>query len=677
MTKIQPIKKLLVANRGEIARRVFRTARAMDIATVSVFSDADERAPHVAEADESVRLTGHSPAETYLNVQAILAAARLTHANAIHPGYGFLSENAGFARACAEVDITFVGPTPEAIDAMGSKIAAKDLMSKVGVPVLPGVTVRTGDDLQAAAAVTGWPVLVKAAFGGGGRGMRVVRTPEELTESVASAQREAEAAFGDNTVFLERFVEDPRHIEVQVFGDTHGTVVHLFERECSIQRRYQKIIEEAPSPAVDDALRAELCGAAVTAAQALNYVGAGTVEFVVDQHGAFFFLEVNTRLQVEHPVTEMVTGLDLVELQLRIANGEPLPAAAVNARLNGHSVEARLYAEDVTAGFIPASGRIERLSVPTLPGIRVDSGYETGSTVSTHYDAMLAKVISWAPTREKATTILAEAIKTSHIHGPPTNRELLVRVLRHPEFVAGRIDTGFLTRYDCAQPLASDSDRQVYAAAAALARQAVRRSATATLSGLPSGWRNVPTVMQRAEYESGVAHSGDHLSVGYRFNRHGIEVEVGGQPLDVKLWSATPEVVDFTVGGVRRTVHIHRVGNTVNSGIVYIDDAAGSSTLREIERFPLPDRAVAAGAMLAPMPGSVVSINGKLGDRVEVGAVLVVIEAMKMEHRIASPIAGTIGAFMVIVGAQVDTGTVLAVVEDHEHDHERKVVDGH
>ena len=457
---------LLVANRGEIARRVFRTAKAMGISTVAVFSDADEHAPHVREADLAVRLPGNTPAETYLDVERILDAARRTGADAIHPGYGFLSENAAFARACAAAGITFVGPTPEAIEAMGSKIAAKELMARAGVPCLPGGVVRDGYSVPPG----GFPVLVKASFGGGGRGMRVVRDESELQEALAAAEREAAAAFGDGTVFVERYVEDPRHIEVQIFGDTHGNVVHLYERECSIQRRYQKVIEEAPSPAVDDEQREKLGAAAVAAGKALGYVGAGTVEFVVDQAGDFFFLEVNTRLQVEHPVTEQITGLDLVELQLRVARGEALPPVPP---ITGHAVEARLYAEDVGAGFIPVSGRIDRFEVPAGEGIRVDAGYESGSTVSTFYDAMLAKVIATGDTRDQAVQRLADALDRAQVHGVTTNRSMLVRVLRHPEFLAGATDTGFLSRHSMTEEVVEPDVARRHAVAATLATGSV------------------------------------------------------------------------------------------------------------------------------------------------------------------------------------------------------------
>ncbi|MBL7521022.1 ATP-grasp domain-containing protein, partial [Frankia sp. CNm7] len=447
------ITKLLVANRGEIAARVLRTARELDIGCVAVFSDADADAPFVAAADEAVRLPGASPAETYLRGDLVIAAALRTGADAIHPGYGFLSENAGFARACADAGLVFVGPPPAVIEAMGSKTRAKELMAAAGVPVLPGLVVDeelAADEtaLARAAASLEFPLLVKAVHGGGGRGMRIVRAPAELPAAVAGARREAASAFGDGAVFLERYVERPRHIEVQIFADAHGHVTHLFERECSIQRRYQKIIEEAPSVAVDDELRGRLGSAAVAAATAIGYVGAGTVEFVLDRSGRFFFLEVNTRLQVEHPVTEEITGLDLVRTQLLVAEGAPLPPELLTARITGHAIEARLYAEDVAAGFGPSTGTVHRFEVPALPGIRVDSGVADGSVVGVHYDPMLAKVIAHGASREQAVRRLAKALDGTRVHGVTTNRSLLVAILREPEFRAGDIDTGYLDRHD-------------------------------------------------------------------------------------------------------------------------------------------------------------------------------------------------------------------------------------
>src|SRR3954453_1027506 len=532
------ITSVLVANRGEIARRVFATCRRRGLATVAVFSDADAGSPHVREADSAVRLPGVSAAGTYLRGDLVVDAARATGADAVHPGYGFISENAGFARACADAGLVFVGPAPGANEAMGSKTAAKERMAAAGVPVLPGVVVGSDTDPDEAAECIGYPLLVKAAYGGGGRGMRIVRAPGELTEAVAGARREAASAFGDGTVFLERFVERPRHVEVQVVGDTHGTVVHLFERECSIQRRYQKIVEEAPSPVVTPELRAELGAAAVAAAKAIDYVGAGTVEFVLDRSGRFFFLEVNTRLQVEHPVTELVTGLDLVRVQLQVADGEPLPDEVTGASISGHAVEVRLYAEDVPAGFLPVTGTLHRFAVPALPGVRVDAGVADGSVVSTYYDPMLAKVIAHGPTRDAACRTLARALAEARLHGVTTNRDLLVGVLREEEFRRRGIDTGYLERHDPAElsrhPQEGTAVR-VHALAAALAGAAARRTAARVQTTIPAGWRNVPNADATASFTAG----GRDVDVHYRFGRDGVRARVDGERLDVSVGDVT------------------------------------------------------------------------------------------------------------------------------------------
>ena len=520
MSAYVPIRTLLVANRGEIARRIMRTARAMGIATVAVYSDADEDSPHVAEADLAVRLPGAAPADTYLRSALILDAASRSGADAIHPGYGFLSESGDFARVVTGAGLIWVGPPAAAIDAMGSKIGSKELMRAAGVPTLPSVTVE-GDTLPDIVAVEqlGWPLLVKASSGGGGRGMRVVWGPSELAEAIIGARREAEAAFGDSAVFLERYLREPRHIEVQVLADAYGDTVALFERECSIQRRHQKIIEEAPSPEVTPELRERLMEAAVAAARQVGYVNAGTVEFVVDQEGEPFFLEMNTRLQVEHPVTEAVTGLDLVRLQLLIAGGAPMPAevhAAVEAGPQGHAIEARLYAEDPARGWMPSTGTLHRFDLvapgtaereaagPSDVELRVDSGVESGSVVSPHYDPMLAKFIAQAPTRAEAAAALAAALARSRIHGPVTNRDLLVRVLRHPAFLAGNTDTGFLDRHgldQLAAPLADLDTRRRHALAAALAGQARRRGRAGVQPTIPSGYRNNASALQTATYD--------------------------------------------------------------------------------------------------------------------------------------------------------------------------------
>jgi propionyl-CoA carboxylase alpha chain len=656
------IGKLLVANRGEIASRVFRTCRAMDIATVAVYSDADAGLPFVSDADEAVHLPGNTPGETYLRGDRLIDAARRTGADAIHPGYGFLSENAGFARQCAAAGITFVGPTPAAIDAMGSKIAAKELMRAAGVPVLPGAVFDDESEpdagqLTAAAAEIGTPLLVKAAFGGGGRGMRIVRDLADLVDAVASARREAASAFGNGTVFLERFVESPRHIEVQIVGDQAGTVVHLFERECSIQRRYQKIIEEAPSPVVDDTLRAQLCQAAVTAGKAIGYVGAGTVEFVLDASGRFYFLEVNTRLQVEHPVTELITGIDLVKVQLDIAAGAPIPDQVSQAQISGHAIEARLYAEDAAAGYLPTSGDVHTFEFTAVDGLRIDAGFASGTRVSTFYDSMLAKVIGYGATRDDARRLLAGSLSRARLHGVTTNRDLLVAILREDEFAAGAIDTGYLERhpYDKLVPGRGDA-RAVHLLAAALADQADRRRQAPVLPGLPSGFRNNPSAPQTTSYE----HNGTPVEVTYRLDRDGLTATVAGQPVPgARLLSATPARVDLVCAGIRRLVDVTRIGPTV-----YIDSPLGHDALAEVERFPDPSAAAHAGSLLAPMPGTVVRVAATVGDNVAAGATIITIEAMKMEHAIRTPAAGVVTALPVTVGTQVDSGTVLAVVED-------------
>ncbi|MCE0764706.1 biotin/lipoyl-binding protein [Pseudonocardia kujensis] len=659
------IHKLLVANRGEIAARVMRTAHALGIATVAVYSDPDADAPFVRLADEAVRLPGAAPSDTYLRGDLVIEAARATGADAVHPGYGFLSENAGFARDCAAAGLTFVGPTPEAIASMGSKLEAKALMEKAGVPVLPGATVGPDTDLGAVAADIGFPVLVKAAFGGGGRGMRVVHEPAELAAAVEGARREAASAFGDGTVFLERFVVDPRHVEVQIVGDTHGEVVHLFERECSIQRRYQKIVEESPSPAVDDALRAELGAAAVAAGKAIGYTGAGTVEFVVDASGGspgggaprmeFFFLEVNTRLQVEHPVTELVTGLDLVALQLRVAEGEPLPPEVTGAVLDGHAIEVRLYAEDVPAGFLPATGTLHRFRIPDLPGVRVDTGVEDGSVVSPHYDPMLAKVIAHGRTRAEAARTLARALRRAEIHGVTTNRDLLVDILREEEFLAGRTDTGYLTRHSALVSGDGRPSGHPRALAAALAAQAGNRVAAPVLRNLPSGWRNVGGMPQRVAYTLG----DEKLEVAYTFRRGWLTASVNGALLDVRRAEATPDAVELEVGGVRRRYTVHRV-----PGWSFVDGPDGSAALAEVPRFADPDAVAHAGSLLAPMPGAVLRVLAAPGDTVTAGQALVVLEAMKMEHTVTAPVDGVVGELHVGAGDQVETGQVLAVVEE-------------
>lgn len=631
------IRSLLVANRGEIARRVFAACRAMGITGVAVCSDADVDAPHARDADVVVRLAGSTPGETYLRGDLLIEAARKAGADAIHPGYGFLSENAEFAAAVIDAGLTWVGPPPAAISAMGSKLEAKLLLQDAGVPMLPSWTEPD--------QVDEFPVLVKASAGGGGRGMRVVRTKGELAEAIAAARREAGSAFGDETVFCERFVETGRHVEVQVFADQHGTTVALGERECSIQRRHQKIVEESPSPAVDSSLRKELCDAAVAAARAVGYVGAGTVEFLLAPDGRFFFLEMNTRLQVEHPVTECVTGLDLVRLQIDVASGHPLPFTET-PELAGHAIEVRLYAEDPGNGWRPSTGRLDRFAVAAdasfvplpRPGIRLDAGVGDGSVVSVYYDPMLAKVISYAPRREDAARALAGVLTRAQIHGVTTNRDLLVRVLRSEEFLAGGTDTAFLDRH--AEVFAPLLDDPAPAALAAALAGGARRTAQAEWGALPSGWRNVATGTQTAAFET---PSGP-IEVSYR----------AGQPGVV---SATPDEVVLAIGDVRRRYLIHHVEPNT-----YVDTPDGSIQLVEIPRFTVPKAEQPAGSLLAPMPATVGRVVAVLGQRVAAGDLLLTLEAMKMEHAVYAPDDGEITQLHVQPGSQVEAGTLLAIV---------------
>ncbi|MFI6232322.1 acetyl/propionyl/methylcrotonyl-CoA carboxylase subunit alpha [Micromonospora sp. NPDC050784] len=675
------INRLLVANRGEIARRVFATCRAMGVQTVAVHSDADADAPFVAEADQAVRLPGATPAETYLRADLILDAALRSGADAVHPGYGFLAENAEFAAAVTDAGLTWVGPPAKVIAAMGDKLAAKALLAEAGVPMLPSWT--DTDD------VADFPVLVKASAGGGGRGMRIVRAADELAEAVASARREAAAAFGDGTVFIERYVERGRHVEVQIFGDTHGNVHVLGVRECSIQRRHQKIIEEAPGD-LPPGLHDRLHETAMAAGRAVDYVGAGTVEFLLAPTGEFFFLEMNTRLQVEHPVTELVTpvGLDLVRMQLLVAEGAPLPAHHHYPATRGYAIEVRLCAEEPAQGWRPATGTLHRFDVPGVDrefgwiqraGLRLDSGVVAGSVVGVHYDSLLAKVIAVAPTRAEAARALAGALARAELHGVATNRDLLVRVLRSPEFAAAEVDTGFLDRHpEVFTPLLPADQVPLTALAAALAGAAHRRATAPVLAGLPSGWRNVPAVPQVSRF---VGPDGDEIEIRYRLDRTGRLADwssssaaedsaerraatdtagSAGEPT-VALVEATPDRVVLDVDGVRRAYRVHRVGSAV-----FVDGPDGAASLAELPRLPLPTAAVAAGSLLAPLPGAVTRVHVQVGQRVAAGDPLLTLEAMKLEHPVLAPIDGVVADLPVPAGGQVQTGAVLAVIEEED-----------
>ncbi|MFB7913958.1 acetyl/propionyl/methylcrotonyl-CoA carboxylase subunit alpha [Streptomyces sp. NPDC056061] len=682
------ISTLLVANRGEIACRIFRTCRALGIATVAVYSDADADALHVREADTAVRLPGATPSDTYLRGDLVVRAALAAGADAVHPGYGFLSENAGFARSVREAGLVWVGPPAEAVELMASKTRAKELMAAAGVPLLAPVAPEhaTAADL---------PLLLKAAAGGGGRGMRVVRELDDLTGELKAAAAEAESAFGDGEVFAEPYVERGRHVEVQIMADEHGGVWALGTRDCSLQRRHQKVVEEAPAPGLDDALRTRLHDAAVAAARAVGYRGAGTVEFLLAPDGRPYFLEMNTRLQVEHPVTEAVFGVDLVALQLRVAEGEPLPAPEP-PQPRGHAVEARLYAEDPARDWQPQTGALLALDVPQdIPGLRLDTGYTGGDTIGVHYDPMLAKVVAHAPTRAEAVRLLARALERARVHGPVTNRDLLVRSLRHPDFRAARLDTGFYDRHLTALTAPPDeAELRLAALAAALADAASRRQGPGHRQpygpcAVPArfgAWRNNPSQPQVKRYRA--EPDGSEHEAAYRTTRTGPVPETGE-----RVVAACPDRVTLEVGD--RTRHFtvttypdttdrkdredrkdlenreSRKGREDRESPVYVDTDTGSYTLTALPRFTDPAERTEPGSLLAPMPGTVVRVADGLapGASVEAGQPLIWLEAMKMEHRILAPASGTLTTLHAAPGLQVEVGTLLAVVQDADAPH--------
>ncbi|VEG56837.1 carbamoyl-phosphate synthase ATP-binding subunit L [Mycolicibacterium aurum] len=646
---------ILVANRGEIAVRVIRTLRSMGIRSVAVFSDADAGARHVAEADVAVRI-GPAPArQSYLSTEALLDAVRRTGAQAVHPGYGFLSENAHFAEALSAAGVVFIGPPVTAIQTMGDKISAKAAVSAFGVPVVPGISRPglTDDDLIGGAADVGFPVLVKPSAGGGGKGMRVVHDAAELPAALASARREAASAFGDDTLFLERFVLNPRHIEVQVLADTHGAVVHLGERECSLQRRHQKVIEEAPSPLLDPETRARIGAAACDTARSVDYTGAGTVEFIVsaDRPDEFFFMEMNTRLQVEHPVTEMVTGLDLVELQVRIAAGEALPIAQDDIRLDGHAIEARVYAEDPARGFLPTGGDVVGLRDAEGPGVRVDSGLTRGTVVGSDYDPMLAKVIAHAADRPGALRALDAALADTAVLGLTTNIEFLRFLLADPDVVAGRLDTGLLDRRLPDFAPAEPSDDELIAAAAYRWLRSWP-SAPAGPWEVPSGWRiagRAPTSMRLRAGERI-----DHVWLTGTPAQATATVE-GGENRTLSA-SLIGDQLAVTVDGLRASYLVAETGGTV-----WLACDGRVAMVEEVLEAPVrPDDEHSGDAELtSPMPGAVVALGVEDGATVTAGTVVVTVEAMKMEHALSAPVDGVV-ELLVGAGEQVKVGQLLA-----------------
>jgi 3-methylcrotonyl-CoA carboxylase alpha subunit len=659
--------RVLIANRGEIACRVIRTCRRLGIHTIAVYSEADRDAQHVRQADEAWPIGGPRPVDSYLRGEAILAVAKQSGAQAIHPGYGFLSENTGFARACAEAGIVFIGPRPESIDAMGSKAAAKALMEKHAVPLVPGYH---GDNQQPAhlaeqARQTGFPLMIKAASGGGGKGMRIVRSEAEFADALGSAQREAASAFGDTRVILERYVEHPRHIEFQVFGDSFGHVIHLNERECSAQRRYQKVLEETPSPFLDAARRAAMGEAAVAAARAVDYVGAGTIEFIVAQDGEFFFMEMNTRLQVEHPVTELTLGLDLVEWQLRVAAGQPLPLSQAQVHAHGHAIEVRLYAEDPDQNFLPGSGKLQTLRLPAPSAhVRLDGGVIEGDTVTIFYDPMIAKLIVFDATRAQALQRLREALAACEIIGPKSNIGFLERLVRHPAVIEGRIDTGYLDRH-LEEFLTGDiapADRVLFAAATA-ALLDDERSVAASDSDPHSPWARADAWR--------IGHAGKRL-VALSWREQRFEIEAYGHAGDYRLRHGETAC---TVHGARHDGEALsarfddealRLPMRADAQRVLVHDTAGQRySFSRAPAFAWVSKDAAGGSQIvAPMPGRIVLVKAQAGEVVEQGQELLVMEAMKMELALKAPRAGTIESLTATQGEFVEADAVLVRFSD-------------
>ncbi|MHA1537753.1 MAG: acetyl-CoA carboxylase biotin carboxylase subunit [Alphaproteobacteria bacterium] len=659
---------ILIANRGEIACRIARTARAMGLRTVAVYSHADRNARHVALAD-AARAIGPAPAAgSYLDIDAILAAAKAEGADAIHPGYGFLAENADFAEACAKAGLVFIGPGVEAIRAMGSKSAAKNIMSKAGIPLIGGYHGRaqTPAALSKAADDIGYPVMLKASAGGGGKGMRIVRGKKDFKEALASAKREAKSGFGDDTMLIEKYIARSRHIEIQVFADRQGNAVHLFERDCSIQRRHQKIVEEAPAPHMTAGRRAEMGAAAVAAAKAIGYLGAGTVEFIVEPDGAFYFMEMNTRLQVEHPVTEMILGLDLVEWQIRVAAGQPLPLTQDRIAATGHAIEVRLYAEDPQRDFLPATGRLDHLAFPPeSKHVRIDTGVGPGDEISIHYDPMIAKLVVWDRDRRAAIRRLSRALAATQIAGLTTNIRLLGDIARHPAFIEGKVDTGFIEQhrdrlFPPAQP-ASDSQLALAALDVVLA-QAGAGAARAAASADPhspwhrsDGWRLNDDAYSELQFIDGEAEVG--VRVHYRPGFYLLDLPGGSVEASGTLDAAGRMTAE--IDSAKYRVDVVRIGRELT---IFAED--GSFTLGVVDALAAgADLEVVDGSLTAPMPGKIIAVSVKPGDSVTGGQALLVLEAMKMEHTIAAPADGTVIAIHYGQGEQVDEGSELIAFE--------------
>ena len=654
--------KILIANRGEIACRIIRTARKMGIRTVAVYSDADRDAMHVALADEAIAI-GPAPARSsYLDAEKIIAAAQASGAQAIHPGYGFLSENAGFAEACASAGIIFIGPTPDAIRAMGGKSEAKALMAQAGVPVVPGYhgEDQADEKLAGEAEAIGYPVLLKASAGGGGKGMRVVREKREFAAELAGAKREALAAFGNDRMLIEKYLERPRHVEVQVFADGHGNCLSLFERDCSIQRRHQKVIEEAPAPGLPDTLRQRMYDAAVAAARAIDYRGAGTVEFLLDPSGAFYFMEMNTRLQVEHPVTEYITGLDLVEWQIRVANGEALPDDWGNLRINGHAIEARIYAEDPTHDFLPSIGTVSHLAFPEEgPHLRIDSGIRTGDAISVHYDPMIAKLIVWDYDRPSAVRRLRLTLEKLAICGVTSNAAFLTRLAGLDAFSAAELDTGFIARNEAAL-FAPGATGENEIALATLGLLLSRRNGAKPQADPYSPWNNTNSFRLNAPARETLRFVLDQqpVDVAVKHEPDGFSLEIGTRAIRAHGSISQDGALRATVDGRQRQC---RFFASDNGHALFLDGE--HYRISQPDPVDVADTSTHTGGLEAPMPGVIRAILSKQGAAVEAGDALVVMEAMKMEHTIRAPAKGTVTAINCAEGNMVEAGAMLVDFE--------------
>jgi 3-methylcrotonyl-CoA carboxylase alpha subunit len=652
---------LLIANRGEIACRVIRTARAMGLRSVAVYSEADRDAMHVAEADEAVLLGAARARDSYLNIERVIEAARRSGAEAVHPGYGFLSENAGFAQACVDAGLVFVGPTADMMIAMGSKSGSKALMEKAGVPLVPGYHGEAQDEatLAAAADKVGFPVLVKASAGGGGRGMRIVRSAGELAAAIVSAKREAKAAFGDDRMLIEKYVDNPRHIEVQVIGDSHGNLVSLFERECTLQRRHQKVIEEAPSPTLSSAQREAVSAAARKAAAAVSYVGAGTIEFVSNGKDVFF-IEMNTRLQVEHPVTELITGINLVEWQLRVAFGERLPLAQQDIEFHGHAIEARVYAENPRKNFMPSVGRIKTWQTPpAVDGLRIDAGYRKGDAVSPYYDAMLAKVIAWAPTRQAAIDKLDHGLRETDVRGIVTNIPFLSALVTHPDVRANAIDTGFIERELKNLTAGSNEAGELELCAAVAAILADEKAAAG--SDVHSPWRTfgwMPVGQRHRAFSFRRGQEAEH-KVTLHYGVGSSTLTVGERELAFAYSVNAAGEIDLTLDGV-----ISRVVPVIEGHELYLRTRNGRFELHWVDPFGGDDEEqVGEDKIVAPLPGTVVALLAEEGTTLEKGAPILTLEVMKMEQTLRAPFAGLLKKIKCKVGDIVQEGVELAEVE--------------